>query len=210
MSDDLPPRPGDNAPSATRRDSACLGYYIRCPRATRSCSSSVISPALAPTRQHVHRRSRRLSPLPRRRRARPVVPAGARLRRARDDRTRGLRHGGRRRQLDPERVPGSTAESITCPAYSGQSTCGSVNYADSFMVGVKAITGQVNTFNLAVPEHAAPVRVRRLLAGAARSSTTRTVAAETPARACPTRPFPSPRPRRSRLTSCRVGVPVGA
>ncbi|KZW02447.1 carbohydrate esterase family 5 protein [Exidia glandulosa HHB12029] len=47
--------------------------------------------------------------------------------------------------------PGSTSEVITYPACGGQSTCGSVSYADSVKAGVKAIASQVNSFNSQCP-----------------------------------------------------------
>lgn len=46
---------------------------------------------------------------------------------------------------------GSTAEAIVYPACGGQSSCGSVSYANSVQQGVAAVTSAVNSFNTKCP-----------------------------------------------------------
>ena len=46
---------------------------------------------------------------------------------------------------------GSTAEAINYPACGGQSSCGSVSYANSVIQGINAVVSQVNTFNQQCP-----------------------------------------------------------
>jgi len=47
--------------------------------------------------------------------------------------------------------PNSTAEAINYPACGGQSSCGSVSYANSVIQGVQAVASQVNSFNQQCP-----------------------------------------------------------
>ncbi len=47
--------------------------------------------------------------------------------------------------------PGSTSEAITYPACGGQSSCGSISYANSVVAGVAAVASQVNAFNTKCP-----------------------------------------------------------
>lgn len=46
---------------------------------------------------------------------------------------------------------GATSEAISYPACGGQSSCGSVSYANSVLAGVKAVTSAVNSFNTKCP-----------------------------------------------------------
>jgi acetylxylan esterase len=46
---------------------------------------------------------------------------------------------------------GSTSESITYPACGGQSSCGSVSYANSVVQGINAVVSQVNSFHAQCP-----------------------------------------------------------
>ena len=46
---------------------------------------------------------------------------------------------------------GSTAEAINYPACGGQSSCGSISYANSVIQGINAVVSQVNTFNQNCP-----------------------------------------------------------
>lgn len=46
---------------------------------------------------------------------------------------------------------GSTSEAINYPACGGQSSCGSVSYANSVQQGVAAVTSAVNSFNAKCP-----------------------------------------------------------
>lgn len=46
---------------------------------------------------------------------------------------------------------GSTAEAINYPACGGQSSCGSISYANSVIQGINAVVSQVNTFNQQCP-----------------------------------------------------------
>jgi acetylxylan esterase len=47
--------------------------------------------------------------------------------------------------------PGSTAEAIVYPACGGQSSCGSISYANSALTGVAAVASAVNAYNSACP-----------------------------------------------------------
>ncbi|KAF5326968.1 hypothetical protein D9619_004108 [Psilocybe cf. subviscida] len=47
---------------------------------------------------------------------------------------------------------GSTAEAINYPACGGQSSCGSVSYANSAVQGVAAVASAVNSFNSRCPQ----------------------------------------------------------
>jgi acetylxylan esterase len=46
---------------------------------------------------------------------------------------------------------GSTSEAINYPACGGQSSCGSVSYANSVIQGINAVVSQVNSFNAQCP-----------------------------------------------------------
>jgi acetylxylan esterase len=46
---------------------------------------------------------------------------------------------------------GSTSEAINYPACGGQSSCGSVSYANSVIQGVSAVASAVNSFNSKCP-----------------------------------------------------------
>jgi acetylxylan esterase len=46
---------------------------------------------------------------------------------------------------------GSTAEAINYPACGGQSSCGSISYANSVIQGINAVVSQVNIFNQNCP-----------------------------------------------------------
>ena len=46
---------------------------------------------------------------------------------------------------------GATAEAINYPACGGQSSCGSVSYANSVVQGITAVVNQVNSFNQQCP-----------------------------------------------------------
>jgi acetylxylan esterase len=46
---------------------------------------------------------------------------------------------------------GSTSEAIVYPACGGQSSCGSISYANSVLQGVAAVASQVNAFNTKCP-----------------------------------------------------------
>jgi hypothetical protein len=109
---------------------------------------------------------------------------------------------------------GATSEVINYPACGGQSSCGGDSYAQSVQAGVSAVANQVNSYNSQCPntvlvlvgysqvrsadpwssENTADASVYRV----ARSSTTHTAAAETPARASRARPAPFRPPLRRR------------
>jgi hypothetical protein len=46
---------------------------------------------------------------------------------------------------------GSTSEAINYPACGGQSSCGSVSYANSVIQGINGVVSQVNSFNAQCP-----------------------------------------------------------
>lgn len=48
--------------------------------------------------------------------------------------------------------PNATSEAITYPACGGQSSCGSVSYADSAKAGTSAVATAVNDFNTKCPD----------------------------------------------------------
>jgi acetylxylan esterase len=47
--------------------------------------------------------------------------------------------------------PGATSEAISYPACGGQTSCGSISYANSALQGVSAVAAAVNSFNSKCP-----------------------------------------------------------